>query len=191
MSDDDLVGPQLPPGTAERPPLPHVPGSTTPAPTSGKRILGDLSLSEESLAPASKTVRVGAQRGATCDPFPPLPVHHVTPPRTVSAPRGPALPAFAPREDYVKLMFKGTVSANVKLRWLSEVSRVFSLDHSLAEVKMSAVTSRFVYIARTRQDIVKRVEAGEFLAMPLVRQDSPVRPRKLPSYLVTRYPSGN
>ena len=91
----------------------------------------------------------------------------------------------------MKLMFKGTVSANVKLRWLSEVSRVFSLDHSLAEVKMSAVTSRFVYIARTRQDIVKRVEAGEFLAMPLVRQDSPVRPRKLPSYLVTRYPSGN
>ena len=26
--------------------------------------------------------------------------------------------------------------------------------------------------------------------MPLVRQDSPVRPRKLPSYLVTRYPVG-
>ena len=91
MSDDDVVGPQIPPGTAERPPLSDVPGSATPAPTLAKRILGDLSLSEESLAPASKTVRVGAHRGATCDPFPPLPVHHVTPPTTVSAPRGPAV----------------------------------------------------------------------------------------------------
>ena len=86
MSDADVVGPQIPPGTAERPSFPDVPGSATLAPTSAKRILGELSLSEESLAPASKTVRVGAQRCATCDPFPPLPVHHVTAPRTVPAP---------------------------------------------------------------------------------------------------------
>ncbi|MPC53281.1 hypothetical protein E2C01_047170 [Portunus trituberculatus] len=38
---------------------------------------------------------------------------------------------------------------------------------------MTAVTSRFVYIARNRLDI-----------------DSPERPRKLPTYLITRYPVG-
>ncbi|XP_045127728.1 uncharacterized protein LOC123514145 [Portunus trituberculatus] len=53
---------------------------------------------------------------------------------------------------------------------------------------MSAVTSRFVNISRKRPDIVQRVMAGEFLALPLVEQDSPERPRKFPSYLITRYP---
>ena len=52
MSDDDVVGTQIPPGTTERPALPDVLGSATPAPTSAKRILGDLNLSEEFLAPA-------------------------------------------------------------------------------------------------------------------------------------------
>ena len=190
LSDDELVGPRVLPQGANRLPLPNVPGSSQTTATSTKRILEDLNTSEESLAPASKTVRVGVQGSATGDHFPPLPARHVTPHRSVPAPHRLALPAFAPREDYVKLMFPENPSANIKLRWLAEVTRVFGLDQSLAEVKMSAVTSRFVYVARKRQDIVERVEAGEFLAMRLVKQDSPARPRKLPSYLVSRYPVG-
>lgn len=120
---------------------------------------------------------------ATSDDIPTLPIHHKTPHRS-------AFTAFAPREDYVKLVFEENISANTKLRWLAEVNREFRLDQSLADVKMSVVTSRYVYIARKRQDIVERVEDGEFLAMRLVKQDSPARPRKLPNYLVKRYPVG-
>lgn len=55
---------------------------------------------------------------------------------------------------------------------------------------MAAGTLRFVYTARRRQDIVERVTEGEFLSLVLHVQDSPERPRKYPSYLVTRYPIG-
>ena len=55
---------------------------------------------------------------------------------------------------------------------------------------MSAVTSRFVYIARHRQDIVESVVTGNFLALKLQVVDSPDRPRKFPSFLITRYPAG-
>ncbi|MPC54264.1 hypothetical protein E2C01_048174 [Portunus trituberculatus] len=41
-----------------------------------------------------------------------------------------------------------------------------------------------------RQDIVKSAEAGEFLSPKLVTQDSPCRPLKFSSFLVTRYPVG-
>ncbi|XP_050738499.1 uncharacterized protein LOC127009444 [Eriocheir sinensis] len=58
----------------------------------------------------------------------------------------------------------------------------------MAEVKMAAVTSRFVYISRQRTDIISRVQAGEFLSLPLTPMDSPDRPRKFPSYILTRYP---
>lgn len=101
-----------------------------------------------------------------------------------------ALPAFAPRDEYVKLMFEANLSVAIKLRWLAEVNRAYQLVSSRAEVKMSAVTSRYVYVSRKRLDIVKSAEQGDFLAISLVRQDSPERPRKLPTYLVTRYPVG-
>lgn len=100
----------------------------------------------------------------------------------------PALPAFAPREDYIKLLFRDNPSVETKLRWLSEVNRSFSLDRNLAEVKMSAVTSRFVYISRTRLDIIDSVTKGEFLSLFLDVQDSSQRSRKYPTYLLTRYP---
>ena len=55
---------------------------------------------------------------------------------------------------------------------------------------MSAVTSRFVYVSRKRPDIVTSAVEGKFIALRLTPQDSPERPRKLPSYLITRYPVG-
>lgn len=100
----------------------------------------------------------------------------------------PVPPAFAPRDDYVKLLFRGSPSVETKLRWLSEVNKGFSLDRSLAEVKMSAVTSRFVYISRSRTDIIDSVTKGEYLSLFLDMQDSPQRSRKFPTYLLTRYP---
>ena len=100
----------------------------------------------------------------------------------------PALPPFAPRDDYVKLSFEGNPSLEVKLRWLSAVSKAFHLSRDAAEVKMAALTSRFVYVSRRRSDIVERVRSGEFLSLPLLSHDSPERPRKYPHYLLTRYP---
>lgn len=109
-----------------------------------------------------------------------------------SRPADPALnpppPAFAPRADYIKLLFKDKPSVDIKLRWLSEVTRAFHLDRDQAEVKMSAITSSFVYISRHRSDIVDSVTKGEFLSLSLETQDSPERPRKFPTYLLTRYP---
>ncbi len=101
-----------------------------------------------------------------------------------------AAPAFAPRNEYVKLAFKENASCDLKLRWLSDVTQTFRLDRELAEVKMSAVTSRFVYISRRRKDIIDRVTGGEFMSLHLDIQDSIERPRKFPTYLITRYPVG-
>ena len=53
---------------------------------------------------------------------------------------------------------------------------------------MAAVTSRFVYVSRRRTDIIDRVMTGEFLSLQLTQQDSPERPVKLPSYILTRFP---
>ena len=98
------------------------------------------------------------------------------------------LPAFAPREDYVKLAFSGNPATDVKLRWLSAVTRAFQLQRDRAEVKMAAITSRFVDISRQRTDILERVQRNEFLALQLLPQDSPERTRKYPCYILTRYP---
>ncbi|KAG0725261.1 hypothetical protein GWK47_038963 [Chionoecetes opilio] len=87
-------------------------------------------------------------------------------------------------------MFEDNLSIDVKLRWLAEVNRAFHLERDLAEVKMSAVNSRFVYISRDRLDVVGSAVNGDFLALTLTPQDSPDRTRKLPTYLVTRYPVG-
>lgn len=52
------------------------------------------------------------------------------------------------------------------------------------------MTSHFVYISRRREDIVERVTKGEILSLSLDGQGSPERPRKFPSYVVTRSPVG-
>ncbi|ROT83564.1 hypothetical protein C7M84_023256 [Penaeus vannamei] len=45
----------------------------------------------------------------------------------------PAFPAFAPRNKYVKLVFQENLSNDVKIRWLSEVTKAFCLDRELAD----------------------------------------------------------
>ena len=107
--------------------------------------------------------------------------HHRTPPLS-------AAPAFAPRDEYVKLAFKENPTTAVKLRWLLDVTTAFRLDRELAEVKMSAATSRFVYISRRRKDILDSVMGGEFSSVQLDIQDWSERTRKFPTYLITRYP---
>lgn len=100
----------------------------------------------------------------------------------------PVPPAFVPRSEYVMLMFQENVSKETKLCWLRDVTNAFHLDRTLAEVKMAAVTSRYVYITRNREDIIDKATKGEFLALSLQVQHSPTRPRKFPSYVNTRYP---
>lgn len=53
---------------------------------------------------------------------------------------------------------------------------------------MSAVTSRFVYVSRKREDVIDSMTRGEFLALQLDKQDSLERPRKYSTFLLTRYP---
>lgn len=97
-------------------------------------------------------------------------------------------PAFASRAEYIKLLFRKNPEVNVKFRWLSKVVKMFSPDRESAEVKMSAVTSRFVYISRHRQDIIDGVKGGEVLSLVLDVQDAVDRPCKFPTYIITRYP---
>lgn len=168
--------------------------------TSSKRAMDDADTSEEDLAPATKSSRPADSDSAPADSVSmvvgdcPLQEPRVMPPTARPSQAHTqatfSLPAFAPRTDYLKLRFLDNPGVDVKLRWLTEVNRHFSLDRDLAEIKMSAVTSRFVYVSRRRQDIVQSVVSGNFLALKMHVIDSPERPRKLPSYLITRYPAG-
>ncbi|KAG0694954.1 hypothetical protein GWK47_027083 [Chionoecetes opilio] len=135
---------------------------------------------------------VPGAEAAPPSPVPPLAtLHHAQQaPSSRAAPLllAPPPPAFAPRDAYIKLLFRDNPSVAIKLRWLSEVNGAFHLDRDQAGVKMAAITSRFVYISRHRPDIVTSVTKGEFLSLPLEIQDSPDKPRKFPTYLLTRYP---
>ena len=133
-------------------------------------------------AKSSRRAETTAHRPATDASLPRL-TPQITP---LLPPSG--VPAFAPRDEYIKLAFKENPNSAVKLRWLNDVTAAFRLDREKAEVKMSAVTSRFVYISRCRRDIIDRVTGGEFLSLHLDIQDSIDRPRKFPTYLITRYP---
>jgi len=174
--------PSLPPQVGETDTI------TAPRPhASSKRPMDTTSDTDsEPLSPAAKTSR---RRGSP----PPCDTHDVAPdprplPRHNISHRPTAFPAFASRAEYMKLVFRDNPGVDIKLRWLAEVNRAFSLDRNLAEVKMSAVTSRFVYVSRSRQDIINSVTKGEFLALQLDKQDSSERPRKYSTFLLTRYP---
>ena len=146
------------------------------------KLIVESDTTSEPASCAAKTSRrhtAPAQQPPIDIPPPRLP-HRITPPS--------AAPAFAPRDEYVKLAFKQNPNIAVKLRWLNEVTTNFRLDKELAEVKMSAITSRFVYISRRRKDILDSVMGGEFPSIQLDIQDSIERTRKFPTYLVTRYP---
>ena len=138
-------------------------------------------------APVTKTARAGSPTRVEPVSRPPLPQAAGMSRPAVSNPTS-GLPPLAPRDTYVKLLFNEDPSTDTKLLWLSAVNKAFHLQRELAEVKMSAVTSRFVYISRQRSDIIDRVKTGEFLGVSLTPQDSPKRPRKYPSYILTRYP---
>ena len=88
-------------------------------------------------------------------------------PQTAPSLPPPAAPAFATRDEYIKLAFKENLSCHVILRWLNEVTKAFRPDRKLADVKMSDITFRFVYILRRRNDIIDRVIGGEFLSNTL------------------------
>ena len=172
------------------PGLPHAvaPHSVNQASTSTKRPMDHSSdTNSEPSSPAAKT-----SRHCETSLHPKAPDYSLPRPNPQETPRQPAFvpPAFAPRIEYVKLLFRENPSVDVKLRWLSEVNKTFRLDRELAEVKMSAVTSRFVYISRRREYIINKVTNGEFLSLLLDVQDSVERPRKFPTYLITRYPVG-
>lgn len=156
-------------------------------PSAGKRPVTEVA--SDSSPPAAKTSRRQESSGPRLHPQAPGCSSRPSAPPMDSSPLDiPPLPAFAPRSEYVKLMFTSNPSVSVKLRWLAEVSRAFRLDRDRAEVKMAAVTSRFVFVSRRRSDIVDSVSKGEVLSLPLEVQDSPARPRKFPTYLLTRYP---
>lgn len=157
--------------------------------SSAKRVLNISSDSNDaSSSPAAKTAKqVEASEvhngTSVLSAAPPVPLI----PAVTSMP-AQVSPAFAPRDEYVKLLFRDNPSVETKLRWLSEVNKYYCLDRTLAEVKMSAVTSRFVYISRKRADIIDSVAKGNFLSLFLDAQDSSQRSRKYPTYLLTRYP---
>ncbi|KAG0713274.1 hypothetical protein GWK47_016555 [Chionoecetes opilio] len=123
--------------------------------------------------PGRHSALVPGAEVAPPSPVPPLAtLHHAQQaPSSRAAPllRAPPPPAFVPRDAYIKLLFRDNPSVAIKLRWLSEVNGAFHLDRDQAEVKMAAITSRFVYISRQRPDIV-------------------TSPRKFPTYLLTRSP---
>lgn len=162
-------------------PASHATASTS---TSSKRPVSHDSDDGEPSTPASKTTKRTETR-PTPDHTPPL-IHPSNTPH--QAAHNPT--AFAPRGDYVKLIFRDNPTVDIKIRWLNEVSKQFNLDREMAEVKMSAATSRFVYISRRRADVIDCVKDGGILALPLDIQDSVERPRKYPTYLITRYPIG-
>ena len=152
----------------------------------------DLALSDES----QNLPQAGASSLTSADTMSPTPATSQKQPMPGLPPslRRPdpatARPAFAPRATYLKLAFQGSPSVETKIRWLAEVNRTFNLDRDLAEMKMAAAQTRFVYISRLRKDIAYRAVKGDFLALCLEIQDSPERPKKYPTYLLTRYPAG-
>ena len=199
---DDEEWPLMPPGDHQASPAATVEAvatlldteasNTGNNPSSAKRLLNSSSDSNDALSqPAAKTAKQGDtsvshDKDSTNSPAASPSSVPCNPPLT-SQPL-PAFPAFAPRDEYVKLFFRDNPSVETKLRWLSEVNTNFSLDRNLAEVKMSAVTSRFVYVSRKRVDVIDSITKGEFLSLFLDAQDSSQRPRKFPTYLLTRYP---
>ena len=160
--------------------------SSTPSSTKRPAEDSDDSTAEYPALPPIKTAKCTSNSRVGPVPRSSQPVAGVSAPGPSRFP--PRLPAFAPKVDYARLAFSGTPSTETKLRWLSCVNKAFQLQRELAEVKMASVTSRFVYISRHRVDILERVQTGEFLSLPLVPQDTPERPRKYPSYIVTKYP---
>lgn len=160
------------------------PHHVTQASTSTKRPMEHaLDATSEPSSPAAETSK--GNETSRCE----APDHFLfrfTPQKTPAA----APPAFALTAEYVKLLFKENPTVAKKLRWLFEVTRTFRLGRELVEVKISAVTSRFVCMSRRSTDIIDRVTSGEFVSLFLDVHDSVDRPRRFPIYLIISFPVG-
>lgn len=192
LSDDDTTDQHWPPmelhtqcsgSTPWQPQVDVPPSANQPSSTSTKRSLNETSNTSAPSSPAPKSLKSN-------EPSPTTPPSSANPAPDNSPRDGFSPPAFAPRTDYVKLLFCENPTVDTKLRWLSDVTKSFHLDRELAEVKMSAVTSRFVYVSRKRADIIESATKGNFLSLKLQVEDSVERPRKFPTYLITRFPVG-
>ncbi|KAG0718843.1 hypothetical protein GWK47_051694 [Chionoecetes opilio] len=178
----DALGPGAGAAPVLSPPVlsPPVPSRTTlhlarQASSSVKRpVSSSLDSICEPLYPAAKS----SMRKESSGPWQSTaaPTQLFPPSREVPSLRAPPPPAFAPRADYIKLLFRDNPSVDIKLRWFSEVNGAFHLDCDQDEVKMASITSRFVYIFPHRPHIVGSVTKGEFLSLLLEIQDSPERP---------------
>ncbi|KAK4325128.1 hypothetical protein Pmani_004282 [Petrolisthes manimaculis] len=97
-----------------------------------RRMEPDSDSSSDSPPPVAKSSKSN-ETSPVCN----TPEYHLPQP-TMPA---PATPAFAPRTDYVKLIFRDNPGVELKLRWLSEVVRMFNLDRELAEVNIATPPS--------------------------------------------------
>lgn len=91
----------------------------------------DSDSSSEPLSPAAKTSKCDVKSTQSEAPNYSFPRPAIQ--RMNSLPT-PVSPDFAPRAEYVKLIFTENPGVNVKLRWPSEVVKMFNLDRELAEV---------------------------------------------------------
>lgn len=143
---------------------------------------GSYSANVDCLLPVAKTSKYILAVNDTT-PFQPSLPHPGVSSLIPSLP-SPHLPVFVQRDDDAKLSFSGNLFTDAKLRCLSLNSRVFQSQRELAEVKMAAVTSRFVYISRKNQNIIDRVSLVNYcLCLTFLR----TRPTGLPSYILTHF----
>lgn len=129
--DEDITDQHWPPmdlntqcfGPTPWQPQVDVPPSATQPSTSTKRPMDQTSNTSDSSSPAPKSSR---------HIEPPHPTAPISSPSSYdphnSSRAGLVPPAFAPRTDYVKLIFCASPAVDTKLRWLSDVTKAFHLD---------------------------------------------------------------
>lgn len=76
--------------------------------------------------------KIAAGATTVCDIPASVPALSAAAPTSAPSRPSPQLPAFAPREDYVRLAFSGNPTTNVKLWWLSAVYEVFQFQQDRA-----------------------------------------------------------
>lgn len=106
------------------------------------------------------------------------------PPTTAYSPR-----AFAPRDKFVRLAFPDHTTTELKVRWIATAHRLLNIDRDKALIRISSYRSPYVYVARSLPTAtIQSMLDGEVITLHMKRLDEPVRKRRLPEYLVTRFP---
>ncbi|MPC75818.1 hypothetical protein E2C01_070215 [Portunus trituberculatus] len=117
------------------PALPRSQGQASPVGHNKRRMDDMLTSHDESRSPPAKLPK--HRKDSDDTQAAPRQLRHLLsldaplppPPRFVEQSRPTA---FAPREEYVRLLFSGSPSVETKLRWLAEVNRTFNLDRQAA-----------------------------------------------------------